>query len=72
LVDIDRIPHKTIFAGDSETDMETAISAGCYPLGITWGFRTRKELEAAGAAHVINSPDGIWDVLAISSLSPSL
>ncbi|MDR0444002.1 MAG: HAD family hydrolase [Treponema sp.] len=63
LVDIDRSPRDTIFAGDSETDMETARSAGCCPLGISWGFRTREELEAAGAAYVIDSPKEIWEII---------
>jgi phosphoglycolate phosphatase-like HAD superfamily hydrolase len=63
LVDIDRCPKDAIFAGDSETDMETARAAGCYPLGIGWGFRTREELEAAGAARVINRPDELLEIL---------
>ncbi|MDR0457234.1 MAG: HAD family hydrolase [Treponema sp.] len=63
LVDIDRCPRDAIFAGDSETDMETARAAGCYPLGIGWGFRTREELEAAGAARVINRPDELLEIL---------
>jgi len=63
LVELDRSPHETIFAGDTETDMEIARSAGCYPLGVSWGFRTREELEQAGAASVIDSPDQIWDII---------
>jgi phosphoglycolate phosphatase len=63
LVDLDRSPRDAIFMGDSETDMETARAAGCYPLGIGWGFRAREELEAAGAADVIDSPDGIWELI---------
>ena len=63
LVELNRSPHETIFAGDTENDMEMARSAGCYPMGVSWGFRTREALEQAGAAFVIDSPDQIWKLL---------
>ena len=63
LVELNRSPHETIFAGNTENDMEMARSAGCYPMGVSWGFRTREELEQAGAASVIDSPDQIWKLL---------
>lgn len=43
--------------GDTATDVETALRAGCRPIGVTWGFRPRSELEKAGAAAIIDSPD---------------
>jgi len=63
LVELDRSPHETIFVGDTEIDMEIALSAGCYPMGVSWGFRTREALEQAGAASVIDSPDQIWEIV---------
>ena len=57
LTDADRLPQDTIFAGDSEIDIETARNAGCYPLGVSWGFRPRSTLEAAGAAQIIDKPE---------------
>jgi phosphoglycolate phosphatase len=61
LADLNRNPHETIFAGDSEIDIETARNAGCYPLGVSWGFRSRKTLETAGAARIIDTPEDLFE-----------
>jgi phosphoglycolate phosphatase len=63
LVELDRDPGNTLFMGDSEIDIETAKNAGCYPLGVSWGFRPRSTLEAAGAAHIIDRPAEVWELL---------
>ena len=63
LVELNMSPHNTLFMGDSEIDIETARNAGCYPLGVNWGYRTREELEAAGAARIIDRPDEVWELL---------
>jgi len=57
LTDMGINPHDTVLTGDSEIDMETARNAGCYPLGVSWGFRSRAELEASGAARIIDAPE---------------
>jgi len=49
-------PGKFIYLGDSDVDMKTAVAAGMYPLGVSWGYRPKSELEAAGAAAVIDAP----------------
>jgi phosphoglycolate phosphatase len=56
LSDLGLTPHKAIIMGDSEIDMETARNAGCFPLGVSWGFRSRATLESAGAALIIDTP----------------
>ena len=63
LTEIDNLPQDTIFVGDSEIDIETARNANCYPLGVSWGFRTRSVLEAAGAARIIDKPEELWELL---------
>ena len=63
LADMGASPHEAIFAGDSEVDMETARSAGCYPLGVSWGFRSRDILAKAGAARIIDKPEDLWGVV---------
>jgi phosphoglycolate phosphatase len=54
---LDRTPRETLFVGDSEIDMETARAADCHALGVSWGYRDRAVLEAAGAGGIINAPE---------------
>lgn len=63
LVEMDRSPADAIFIGDSEIDMETARNAGCFPLGVSWGFRDRSTLEKAGAGLIIDRPQELMDLL---------
>jgi len=63
LADIGINPHETVLMGDSEIDMETARNAGCYPLGVSWGFRSRATLEASGAASIIDKPGDIFNTV---------
>ncbi|MCL2244004.1 MAG: HAD family hydrolase [Treponema sp.] len=63
LAEMGRLPQDTIFMGDSEIDMETARNSGCFPLGVSWGFRSRATLEKAGAARIIDRPDELWEIL---------
>jgi len=44
---------ETVFIGDSPTDVQTARAAGVTAVAVAWGFRTRAELRAAGAVHVV-------------------
>ena len=55
-------PHDTLFMGDSEIDIATARNSGCYPLGVSWGFRSRATLEHAGAARIIDRPEELWEL----------
>jgi phosphoglycolate phosphatase len=59
LVGLDCTPRETVLAGDSEVDMETARNAGCFALGVSWGFRPRRILEEAGAALIVDTPEEI-------------
>ena len=49
-------PSRIVYVGDTATDMETAVAAGMYPVGVCWGFRPAAELEEAGAAVLIEHP----------------
>ena len=49
-------PSHCAFVGDSNIDMQTAAAAGMRGVGVSWGFRGRAELEAYGAAAVIDEP----------------
>lgn len=43
-------PAVCAFVGDGETDARVARNAGMYGVSALWGYRTRMQLEAAGAA----------------------
>ena len=45
-----------IYLGDSGLDMITARSAGIFPVGVLWGFRSGKELLDNGAGILISHP----------------
>jgi len=63
---IDRVglaPEEFVYLGDTPTDVATAIAAGVLPVGVTWGFRPREELEAAGARYLIERPGELVELL---------
>ncbi len=47
---------QTVLVGDTPTDIETGRRAGVRAIGITWGFRTRDDLAAAGAGEIVDTP----------------
>ncbi len=48
--------ERCVYIGDSEVDVATAQNAGCLCISVLWGFRSRRELTAAGAKHLCQSP----------------
>jgi phosphoglycolate phosphatase len=52
-------PAETILVGDSGVDAATARAAGIAFVAVTWGFGSRAELAAAGAAAVVDDPAGL-------------
>ncbi len=51
------------YLGDSGTDMQTAVSAGVFPVGALWGFRSADELRHNGAKALIQRPEEILSLL---------
>lgn len=49
-------PTDFIYLGDTAIDMKTAVSAGMFPVGVLWGFRSLEELKENGARVVIDEP----------------
>ncbi len=47
-------PHETVFVGDSRVDVRTARAAGVALVAVTWGFGTRADLAAEGAAVLVD------------------
>ena len=57
IVDIFELQLEDIlYVGDTDTDMQTARSAGLLPAGVLWGFRTEKELRDSGAWQIAAEP----------------
>jgi len=63
LARLDLQPAEVLTVGDSSPDMQAARNVGATAVGVTWGFRSREELLAAGADHVIDRPAELLELL---------
>ena len=45
-----------LYVGDSAVDVATAVGTGLGFVCVTWGFRTREQLAAAGATAFVDTP----------------
>jgi phosphoglycolate phosphatase len=63
LSDCPTAKEDVLYVGDSGVDMETARRACVESVGVTWGFRSRQELEAGYADHIIDNADYILSLL---------
>lgn len=55
--------EEVIYVGDSDVDMKTGINAGVRTVGVTWGFRSRKELEAYSPWKIASSPSELQEFI---------
>lgn len=49
---VDPAAGQVLYVGDSNVDVATAHNAGLPCCGVLWGFRTRQELQEAGAEYL--------------------
>jgi len=49
-------PGEVLYAGDTNTDMQTAHRGGLFAVGVLWGFRSKEELLASGAQRLAADP----------------
>jgi len=56
-------PEEILFVGDSDIDMQTAINANMFPIGVSWGYRTEEELKKSGAKLVLNNASELIEIL---------
>lgn len=53
-----RVDRKNaVYIGDSQVDVQTAANARMDGIAVTWGFRARSELLAAGAGVIVDTMD---------------
>lgn len=55
---------EVLYCGDSDVDMQTGLGAKVKTVGVTWGFRTREELEAYSPHALIDTPQELIPVIA--------
>lgn len=55
--------RECLFVGDGETDVQTAANAGVDCVSVLWGFRSKKQLEDAGARLFANSFKELGDIV---------
>ncbi len=53
--------NEVLYVGDSEVDVETAANAKIPCIAMTWGFRDKEELVAAGAKYLADNADELYD-----------
>ena len=53
----------TLYIGDSGVDMETDRRACVDAVGVTWGFRSKKELVEYHADAIVNNPVDILTIV---------
>jgi len=54
---------EAVYVGDSNVDIETARNAGLDCICVSWGFRSRTQLEQAGANVIVDTPSQLLEVL---------
>ena len=52
-----------VMVGDSAVDIRTAERAGIHSVGVSWGFRSREELQEAGAEYIADSVEELRRIL---------
>jgi phosphoglycolate phosphatase len=60
---LDVRPQRIVLMGDSGIDMQTAVNAEMYPVGVLWGFRSGAELTENGARLLLARPEELLDFL---------
>lgn len=56
-------PDGACYVGDAPFDIAAGRAAGVVSIGVTWGFFSREELEAAGADLIVDTPAELLGVL---------
>jgi len=58
--------QETVYVGDSMVDMQTGKNAGMLPVGVLWGFRSKKELMDHGAVVLLSNPSELMQKISFA------
>lgn len=56
-------PENCLYLGDTNTDMRTGLAAGMDTVGVTWGFRSREELESCSPQFMADHPSEVQRII---------
>lgn len=56
-------PKNAYFVGDGETDVLTAINGKMQSVAVLWGYRSKAQLEEAGAKIFVKTPLQLLDII---------
>lgn len=56
-------PDEILYVGDTKVDIATGHNAGLKTVGVTWGFRDRKELVDNHADYLVDHPSELLELL---------
>ena len=56
-------PENAVMIGDSDPDVNVAQNAGADCIAVSWGYRSREQLAAAGAKTIIDHPHELLEFL---------
>ena len=54
---------KTVYVGDSEVDVETAVNSSIPCVAVTWGFRDKEVLDKLNPEYIIDEPKQIVNII---------
>ena len=57
------VAEESLYIGDSDVDILLGQNAGLETVGVTWGFRGKQELSAAGATHLCEDPANLGSLI---------
>ncbi len=59
---LDATPETTVYLGDTNVDMLTGKRAGCFTVGVLWGFRDEAELRDGEPQAIAAHPDNLCHI----------
>jgi len=64
MTDADSDIENTVMIGDTSFDMEMGKAAGCYTIGVNWGYHSLEILQESGADICVNTMDELGTAIA--------